>query len=65
MNNTVSNLSAIGDDDVARFHKDGYLVVEELISTADAERIRDRFEHLFAGELIPASIPMNGIGAKA
>src|SRR5439155_21517942 len=39
------------DDQVERFHADGFLIVEEGFLSDDAlERLRDRFKRIFDGE---------------
>lgn len=36
-------------EQIARFHEDGFLIIERLISPAEAERVATRFEDLFRG----------------
>jgi hypothetical protein len=46
----LPNLSAIGPDDIERFHRDGFLVFERVLSNEQIEALRGRFSKLFAGE---------------
>jgi hypothetical protein len=44
-------LTALSDEQVESFHRDGFLIVDEgFISDAAIEALPERFERLFAGE---------------
>src|SRR5262245_53696516 len=47
----------IGVDAVARFARDGYLVIEKLLPAAAVEALRRRFAPLFAGEFETGVFP--------
>lgn len=49
MTDDLPALREIDDEDVARFRRDGFLVLEEVLETARVEALRDRFPALFAG----------------
>jgi hypothetical protein len=40
----------LGEAELARFRRDGFLVVERLLSTGQVDRLRDAFPRLFAGK---------------
>lgn len=40
----------LSDEQVAMFHRNGFLLAQELIDTATVERLRERYERLFRGE---------------
>ena len=39
----------LSDAQIAEFHQDGVLIVDELVSTSVADAIAERYEHLFRG----------------
>src|SRR4029453_14226230 len=41
---------ALSSAQIARFHDDGFLILERLVDPADAARVAGRFERLFRGE---------------
>jgi ectoine hydroxylase-related dioxygenase (phytanoyl-CoA dioxygenase family) len=41
---------ALSEAQIARFHDDGFLILERLVDPADAARVAGRFERLFRGE---------------
>jgi phytanoyl-CoA hydroxylase len=45
----LSRLTGIGEDEIARFRRDGFLVVERILSPERIEALRERFPLLFAG----------------
>ncbi len=40
----------LGEEDIARFREDGFLVIERLVAPVEAKRLRDRFEPMFRGD---------------
>jgi len=45
----VSHPDALTDDDVARFHRDGFLAVENVFTPAEVQGAKDGLSHLIAG----------------
>lgn len=45
----LPRLADIGEDEIARFRRDGFLVVERILSEERVAALRDRFPLLFAG----------------
>src|SRR5512138_773670 len=45
----LPRLATIGAAEIARFRRDGFLVVERILSTGQIEALRERFPKLFAG----------------
>jgi ectoine hydroxylase-related dioxygenase (phytanoyl-CoA dioxygenase family) len=46
----LPRLSALGPDEIARFRRDGYLIVERFLSDERIEMLRASFPKLFAGQ---------------
>ena len=47
----------LSGEQIARFHEDGFLIVDRLIAPEDAARAATRFEGLFEGEFETGLIP--------
>lgn len=47
----------LSPEQVATFHRDGFVVLESLISEAEATALHDRFDRLFAGHFETAVAP--------
>lgn len=47
----------LSDRDIAEFHADGFVVVEQIIDSTTIERLRERFDRLFAGEYESGLMP--------
>src|SRR3546814_20406268 len=45
----LPRLAAIGEDEIVRFRRDGFLVVERILSEERIAALRERFTPLFAG----------------
>jgi phytanoyl-CoA hydroxylase len=46
----LPHLSGLGDDDIARFRRDGFLIVERFLSEDRVASLRESFPKLFAGQ---------------
>ena len=47
----------ITDEQIAQYHEDGFLVIEDLINEELVNRLNERFEPLFSGEFETGSYP--------
>jgi phytanoyl-CoA hydroxylase len=47
---STSALRTLSDADKAAFHRDGFILVDRLITEESAMQVRDRFDDLFAGK---------------
>src|SRR5262249_46365259 len=43
-------MTELTPDQIARFHEDGFLILDRFITTEEAARVAARFERLFRGE---------------
>ena len=61
----LPGLAAIGEDEIARFRRDGFLVVERILSEERIAALRERFPLLLQAASTPASTRTSGTGVKA
>ncbi len=58
-------LSRLQEPDIAKFCRDGFLILERILTPERVAALQERFPKLFAGRFDTGVYPTSGTGAKA